>query len=135
MPHPLQLLLTEPRRLGVTITDGAWLRIIDLPDALAARSYAGSGDLVLDVTDEFCPSNAGRWRLTAASGTATVVRAGAESADLALDISDLAAVYLGAFRFSDLERAGRVRECRTGAVVEADAMFRTERAPLTTTMF
>ena len=33
------------------------------------------GDLVLDVEDELCPWNAGRWRLTAdASGTATCER-------------------------------------------------------------
>ena len=138
LPHPLQLLLTEPRRLGMTITDGSWLRIIDLPDALSARSYTGSGELVLDVTDEFCPANAGRWRLTASSGGgsgAAVVPAGDAAPDLALDISDVAAAYLGAFRFADLERAGRVRECRPGAAAEADALFRTDRAPMTSTMF
>lgn len=136
LPHPLQLLLTEPRRLGVTVTDGCWLRIIDLPDALGSRSYAGAGELVLDVTDAFCPGNAGRWRLTAGSGGATsVVPALDDMPDLELDISDLAAVYLGAFRFADLARAGRVRECRPGAVAAADALFRPERAPHTSTMF
>jgi predicted acetyltransferase len=139
LPHPLQLLLTEPRRLGLTVTDGSWIRIIDLPDALASRAYASAGELVLDVTDEFCPSNAGNWRLTAVDGlgqpSATVVPAAGDPADLRLDISDVAAVYLGAFRFADLRRAGRVRECRPGAVEVADALFRTEVAPLTSTMF
>ena len=139
LPHPLQLLLTEPRRLGVTVTDGSWLRIVDLAEALRARAYAGTGELVLDVTDAFCPDNAGRWRLsvptTRASGTAIVAPAGDAAADLTLDISDVAAVYLGAFRFADLRRAGRVRECRPGAVEEADALFRTEGAPSNSTMF
>ncbi len=139
LPHPLQLLLTEPRRLGLTATDGSWLRIIDLAGALGARSYAGTGELVLDVTDAFCPDNAGRWRLTVPSGkdsgNAVAAAAGDDAPDLALDISDVAAVYLGAFRFADLQRAGRVRECRPGAVAEADALFRTARAPLTSTMF
>lgn len=135
LPHPLQLLLTEPRRLGLTVTDGSWIRIIDLAEALEARSYASSGELVLEVTDAFCPANDGRWRLSAASGRATVRPAPDADPDLILDISDVAAVYLGAFRFTDLRRAGRVRERRTGAVAEADALFRTEVAPLTSTMF
>ena len=139
LPHPLQLLLTEPRRLALTVGDGSWLRIIDLPDALAGRSYASSGELVLEVTDEFCPGNAGRWRLAAPAGRiasgAVVVPAGDVAPDLALDISDVAAVYLGAFRFADLWRAGRVNEVRPGAVAEADTLFRTNGAPLTTTMF
>jgi predicted acetyltransferase len=135
LPHPLQLLLTEPRRLGLTATDGSWIRIIVLADALEARSYAGSGELVLEVADAFCPANDGRWRLSAVSGHATVLPAPDAEPDLTLDISDVAAVYLGAFRFTDLRRAGRVRECRPGAVAAADALFRTEVAPLTSTMF
>jgi predicted acetyltransferase len=139
-PHPLQLMVTEPRRLGATLTDGTWLRILDLPAALEARAYRGSGTLVLDVTDAECPPNAGRWRLAVgvdvAVGRASVTSvAGSVAPDLTLDISDLAAVYLGAFRVADLAGAGRVRECRPGAVAAADDLFTTARAPSNTTMF
>ena len=37
VPHPLQSWLLEPRRLALTIVDGLWLRILDLPAALTAR--------------------------------------------------------------------------------------------------
>ena len=134
-PNPLQLLVTEPRRLGISTSDGTWVRILDLPDALAARGYRGSGQLVLDVTDEFCPWNAGRWRLQASDGAAIIEPAGDVPPDIALDIADVNAVYLGAFRFSDLRRAGRVRECRAGAIAEADVLFATDRNPFTSTMF
>lgn len=139
-PHPLQLMITEPRRLGVTVNDGMWLRIIDLPAALASRAYGGPGNLVIDLTDEFCPWNAGRWQLSvpaegAAGGASVEPAQSSAEVDLALDISDIAAVYLGAFRFADLVRAGRVRECRPGALVVADALFVTGRAPSNTTMF
>ena len=139
-PHPLQLMVTEPRRLGTALTDGTWLRILDLPAALTSRSYRGPGELVIEVTDEFCPWNAGRWQLSVpgdgAAGTAIAATAPSSArVDLALDISDIAAVYLGAYRFADLVRAGRVRECRPGAVVAADAMFLPSRAPSNTTMF
>jgi predicted acetyltransferase len=139
-PHPLQLMVTEPRRLGTTVTDGTWLRIIDLPAALEARAYRGPGTLVIDVTDEFCPWNAGRWRLAvdgdgAVGSTSVTAAPGSAVPDLTLDISDLAAVYLGAFRVSDLARAGRVRECRPGALATTDDLFTTARSPSNATMF
>jgi predicted acetyltransferase len=95
---------------------------------------------VLDVTDADRPANAGRWRL-AVEGDGTVgnasVTAAADSAapDLMLDISDVAALYLGAFRVPDLARAGRVRECRPGAIAAADDLFMTGRPPTNSTMF
>ena len=41
VPHPLMLQLTEPRRLGLNVREGMWLRLIDLKAALEARSYGG----------------------------------------------------------------------------------------------
>jgi len=141
-PHPLQLMVTEPRRLATTLNDGMWLRIIDLPATLAGRGYDLAGTLRMEVTDVFRPSNAGRWELSvhgrgaAGDGAARVARIDpASEVDLALDISDLAAVYLGAFRFADLAQAGRVRECRAGGLATADALFSTPRRPSNATMF
>jgi len=138
VPHPLQLALADPRALGLTAGDGLWVRLVDLPVALAARRYRAAGTLVLEVADAFCPWNAGRWRL-AASGepggaVATVERTDAP-ADLALDVADLAAAYLGAFRLSDLARAGRVEELTPGALRAADTLFAADRAPWCATMF
>jgi predicted acetyltransferase len=139
VPHPLQLMITEPRRLAMTLNDGMWLRIIDLPAALEARSYDGPGSVVLEVSDDFCPSNAGRWRLDVPRGDATraVVTPASPAAevDLSLDIGAAAAVYLGAFTFRDLVHAGRARECRPDAVARVDALFATRQAPSNTTMF
>jgi predicted acetyltransferase len=76
---------------------------------------------VLEVTDSFCPWNEGAYRL---DGSQT-----SESADLRLDVADLAAVYLGGFTFGEFLRAGRVEEVVDDAVARADGLFRTERAP------
>jgi predicted acetyltransferase len=140
VPHPLSMLVTEPRRLAGTTSDGTWLRIIDLRAALEGRRFRGPGTVTFDVTDDFCPENAGRWQLTipGTDGVAEVTRAatsGDPPADLALDIRDLAAVYLGAFRFGDLAGVGRVTECRPGALAEADALFATSAAPWNATAF
>jgi predicted acetyltransferase len=137
VPHPLILELTEPRRMGLVVREGLWLRILDVAAALEGRGYASAGSLAFELTDEFRPANAGRWRLTAGSGPddrATVGRSDDEP-DLALDVSDLATVYLGAFRFADLARSGRVRECRPGAIADADRLFASTATAWCSTMF
>ena len=64
LDEPLQHLVDEPRRLGLTVADALWIRIVDLPRALSARRYATDVDVVLEVTDPLIPANTGRWRLT-----------------------------------------------------------------------
>jgi predicted acetyltransferase len=126
--HPLLLLLAEPRRARLRIGDGLWLRIVDVPAALAARAYEHDGSLVLEVTDEFLPDAAGRWRLTVGDGQATVEPTDSR-ADLRLDVADLGAVYLGAFDFAELARAGRTHELSPGAWARADDIFATPLRP------
>jgi predicted acetyltransferase len=117
--HPLFLLLEQPRRMRFRLADSLWLRLVDVGAALAARSL--EGDVVLEVGDAFCPWNHGRYAL---DGSKTM-----ENPDLRLDVSDLGSVYLGAFTFAQLQRAGRVEELSPDAVSRADAAFRTDRAP------
>jgi hypothetical protein len=89
--HPLLLLVSEPRRLGLRIADGVWLPIVDVAAALAARRYVGSGSLVLEVSNGFMPEWAGRWRLAVEAGAARVEPT-TDPTDLALDVTDLGAV-------------------------------------------
>ncbi len=124
VPHQLALQVEDVNRLGITVGDGIYLRVIDLAAALEARSYAGSGSLTLEVTDTFIPANGGRWRLDVQDGAGSV-SATTDDPDLVLDISDVAVIYLGAFTFSDLARAGRATECRAGAIADADRLFTT----------
>ena len=100
------------------------MRLVDVGAALSARTYAGDDAVVLDVRDEFCPWNEGRWKVEGGAATRTE-----DAADLALDVADLGSVYLGGFTFRDLGRAGRVEELREGAIDRADASFRTDGAP------
>ena len=136
-PNPLLLMITEPRRLNMSLADAIYVRIIDLKGALEGRRYRGPGNVVFEVSDEDVPANAGRWRLTVgADGAGSLAAAAAsDAADLLVDIRDLASVYLGAYRFGDLAAAGRVRECRPGAIADADALFATSTAPWNSTMF
>ncbi len=126
--HPLLLMMAEPRRLGLRLADGLWLRLLDIEAALGARSYAGDGSLVFDLSDQFLPDLAGTWQLDVAGGRATIGRTNA-APELALDVADLGAVYLGAFSFGQLERGDRLRAAVPDAVTRADAMFNTAIQP------
>ena len=74
------------------------------------------------------PANAGRWRLDT-TGAAPAVERTEDDADIRLDMRDLAAMYLGGFRFAELLQAMRGEELTEGATVRLDKMFRTDRAP------
>lgn len=124
LDHPLFLLLAEPRRMRFQIGDGTWVRLIDVEAALAARSYDADTQVVIELTDQFLPENAGRWRLGAHGAERTNA-----AAELALDVTGLGSVYLGGFSFADLVRGSRATELTAGAVERADALFRTSVQP------
>ncbi|HEY0933958.1 MAG TPA: GNAT family N-acetyltransferase [Trebonia sp.] len=134
-PDPLLFQLLDPRRARLRVSDGLWVRIIDLPAALTRRAYAGPVDMVLEVSDALLAGNAGRWRLRArSSGTggaeagATCQRTG-EPADLALDVRELGAAYLGGTRLGTLAAAGLVRELRPGSLGPLSAALTWDPAP------
>jgi predicted acetyltransferase len=124
LDHPLFLLLAEPRRMKFQVNDGVWVRILDVPAALSARTFSGDGAVVLDVRDAFMPESAGRYRV-AADG---VERTDAE-AEIALDVSALGSVYLGGFTFRQLAESFRADEVVDGAIERADALFATSIEP------
>ena len=124
MDHPLFFLLARPREMKFRVHDGLWIRLVDLPGALAARRLGEGAPVVVEVTDAFCDWNAGRWRIDGSGAK----RTDAEP-ELACDITALGSVYLGGFSFRRLARAGRVTELREGAAARADALFPADQAP------
>jgi predicted acetyltransferase len=133
--EPLRWMLADPRRLRVTaINDDLWLRLIDIPVALAARRYAGTGRLVFAIDDAFLPENTGSYALVCGPDGAECRRTD-EAAELALGVAELGAAYLGGVRFSTLAAAGRVEERSPGALARADALFAAEAVPYSGTPF
>ncbi|QGQ19755.1 GNAT family N-acetyltransferase [Cellulomonas sp. JZ18] len=113
-------LLVDPRPARARLADNVWVRLLDLPAALAARRYPAPLDVVLDVRDGLLPDNAGRWRVVApAGGTAEVARTDAEP-DVLLDVRELGAAYLGGRSLAAMARAGLVT-VRAGVDVDAVA--------------
>lgn len=126
--EPLLWLVREPRRLHFMLSDGVWIRLVDVPAALAARAFAGDGRVVFEVTDEFCPWNEGRYALEVAEGEVACARTD-DSPDIACRVNELASTYLGGASFAALARAGLIDERTQGGIDRADALFRCDPAP------
>ncbi|MFB9239579.1 GNAT family N-acetyltransferase [Plantactinospora siamensis] len=134
--EPLPHLVADPRRLAARLGDGLWIRLIDLPAALAARRYAAPVDAVLEVTDQRIPANAGRWRLTAAGPDAPARCAATDApADLTMDVRELGAAYLGGTSLGTLAAAGRVVEHRPGGLAAVATAFGWPVPPISIEVF
>jgi len=122
----LPWLVDDPRGVKPSIADHGWLRILDVPAALAARTYAAPASVTLRVTDPLGYAE-GCWRVDIADGRATATPTDAE-ADIELTVVDLSAAYLGGFPLAVLAAAGRVRG-RAEAIDALGLALRSTRAP------
>ncbi|MET8070533.1 GNAT family N-acetyltransferase [Streptomyces sp. NPDC005271] len=125
---PWQHLVSDIRRCDVRLRDSLHVRLVDVGAALEARTYTTPVDVVLEVTDSFCPWNEGRWRLTGDAKGASCGRT-SDAPDLRLGVRELGAAYLGGVSLAALAGAGRVQEARKGALAEASAAFLSVVAP------
>jgi predicted acetyltransferase len=126
---PLEWLLTDGRAARRTwIGDDYWLRILDLPAALAARRYAVTDRLVLEVVDAEGGYAQGRYLLDAGPEHAEC-RPSTENADLQLSQRALAGIYLGGSTVRAQLLSGLLEEETPGAAHRLQLMFATERAP------
>ena len=126
----LPWMLADPRRLQRVPRDGLWLRIVDVAASLPLRSYSSDGSLVLDVQDQFCPWNQGRFELEAGPEGADCRPTNA-SPDLSITVSGLASAYLGTVSFTALAQTGLVEELSPGSLLRADRMFAVQQQPWT----
>lgn len=122
---PLPYLLVDARQAKTTSrTDALWLRLMDVPSALAARNYLYDVTAVLDVNDGF-RSDGGRFALRIRDGVASCETTEAP-ADVVLGLDALGSVYLGAHSVSALATAGRVHCGDRRLLLDLDAAFRSE---------
>ncbi|MEZ0141754.1 GNAT family N-acetyltransferase [Microbacterium sp. NRRL B-14842] len=120
LDDPLPWLVGDPRGVTQEVHDHGWLRVLDVPAALTARSYAAPLDTVLRIEDALGFA-AGTWRLRIdAEGQARVEAAPDTGADLVLDVSALSSIYAGSIRVAALHGAGRI----AGAPAAVEALDR-----------
>jgi Sterol carrier protein domain/Acetyltransferase (GNAT) domain len=143
---PVLHMLADPRAARVSVRDALWVRLIDVPAALRQRKYAAPVDVVIEVIDDICPWNNGRWRLRthepasplpgpggSYAGQMGAVSATCEPAsdppDLTMPVAALGAAHLGGTRLGALAAAGIVTELRAGALASASAALSWDPAP------
>jgi predicted acetyltransferase len=122
--------LRDIRRYRVKrLDDWLWIRPLDIPAALEARTYGTADRIVIEVLDEFRPANTGCYVIDGGPDGATCTRVddGVEP-DLRLPVDVLGAMYLGGVPVSTLAVAGRLLGS-PDAVARADAMFRSTPEP------
>ena len=117
LPH----LVGDSRRVERVVSDGMWVRILDVPGALTARRYPVAGRLVLEVADPFRGSASGTFVLEGGPDEAHCEPSDAPP-DLRLDVRELGSLYLGGVTATELHRAGLI-EGDEAAVRLADLMF------------
>jgi predicted acetyltransferase len=125
---PTPLWLHDGRRAGlVDRSDHLWVRILDVPAALTARTYGCEARLVLEVDDPMGFAG-GRFALEASPSGATCAPT-TDEPDLAVPVGALGAAYLGGQTIARLAASDWVDERRPGAVAAATTLFAGARAP------
>ena len=135
--EPLPWLLTNARAAAISdVGDGLWVKLLDIPTALAARTYEREGSVVLEIVERDGVDGERRTRvlLDASGGGATCAET-TRSPDLTLDASALASAYLGGARLREAVIARGVDEHRPGALATADALFATFDPPWCSSFF
>jgi predicted acetyltransferase len=133
---PLLYLLADLRRARTKVSDGLWVRIIDIAAALAQRHYAREVDAVIEVTDDLLPANAGRWHLRAGpAGAGASCERTSAPADVVLPVASLGAAYLGGTRLGTLARAGLAAELRPGTLAALSTAMSWDPVPWSPMIF
>ncbi|GAA1832125.1 GNAT family N-acetyltransferase [Pseudonocardia ailaonensis] len=129
---PLELFLTDPRAARTTgIVDETWLRLLDVPAALAARAWGDADPVRIRVHDRLLPGNEGVHVI----GGSDAGTAAEGEADLECDVAALAMAYLGDRRPSELVASGWWSAHDPAAVTRADVLFATPTTPWSGTFF
>ncbi|HUQ56613.1 GNAT family N-acetyltransferase [Lentzea sp.] len=121
-------LFEDPRVVHTKdVFDEIWLRLVDVPRMLSARTYGAVEPVVIEVHDDLLPANSGSYRVSA-DGAERVE----EQPDLTIPVDLLGAVYLGDTTFSQLAATKRIEGTR---LADADALFAVAQKPICGTFF
>ncbi|WP_033287503.1 GNAT family N-acetyltransferase [Amycolatopsis jejuensis] len=131
LDEPTPLLFTDPRMAKTENSgDESWLRLVDVPAALAGRTYAAAEPVVLEVHDRALPGNDGRYRVGPHGAERTE-----EAPALRLSVDTLAMLYFGTWRASALASTGRIEVLDPAASAPADVLFSTRESAWCGTFF
>jgi predicted acetyltransferase len=131
LDESVRYLVADLRSVKAEQQDGTYARLVDVPHALEARRYLADIDVTIRIEDPLLSYNNGTIRLEAGRDGAAVTRVtrGRRRPDLAMNIRDLSAIYLGGTPLAALARAGLVTERTKGAAAATGAAFAWSQPP------
>jgi predicted acetyltransferase len=126
---PSPLLVQEASKLGRTMSEGLFLRVVDAERALALRPYGERGRLAIEVReDPLCDWNEGVFQLEADCDEQRVTRTSGVP-DLTVPPRSLATLVAGHSSATQLARAGLLDAKDDSVLAKADRMFATTFRP------
>jgi predicted acetyltransferase len=125
--------VTSVRSLRRQLCDSLWIRLLDVPRALAGRRYRERGRIRIGVHDATVPDCSGTYELESDGDVASCARVDAPP-DVELPAEVLGAVYLGGTDLAGPARAGLVRGSPE-AVAATGRLFAWTPAPWCPEMF
>ena len=124
---PLWWKLVDPRRVERKRTDALWVRIMDVPAALEARTYESDGSIRIGVEDPFRPGTSGVYELAVSEGVGRSLAVDGD-AGVTLGIDVLGALYLGGSTALSMATAGLI-DGADDRILELHRLFRTDVEP------
>jgi predicted acetyltransferase len=122
---PLLYMLRDERAVHIaSVSDGLWLKVLDVEGLFGARSYATDDTLVID------SGELGRWSIGASGCKETD-----NDPDVTMSPVELGAISLGGSSVAAMVRARRIVEHTPGAAVRLDALLASDPLPYPTTHF
>jgi predicted acetyltransferase len=131
LDDPLALALDDSERVNRSIQDEFMLRVVDVPQAIAARPPAlGSpeGAFTVHIADASAPWNQGMWRIESTGGVLHALK-GKGAAQIQTDAPTFAAIYDGYLRTTDAVRTGLAECTDTEAASLADRILASDHPP------
>jgi predicted acetyltransferase len=119
---PLPYLLTDHRVARVAhYEDDLWLRIMDIPTTLEARTYQADVSAAVEISDGFRREGS-RFAFEVRDGRARCTPT-STPADVRMELDVLGSLYLGAHKASSFALANRLHAVDSGLLARLDAAF------------
>lgn len=129
LDEPLWWMIADQRAAKITVTDHQYVRILDVPAALASRRFGAADTIALEVDDPLGIAGGTFVLTTDAEGRASVEAVDAPPPGvplLRLGVRELSSLFLGGVSVSTLARAGRAQTDDRARIAR---VFQTVEAP------
>ncbi|HIB35539.1 MAG TPA: hypothetical protein EYO26_03920 [Dehalococcoidia bacterium] len=125
----LESLLISPGDLNARLTTGLWIRVVDVINALEARTYEQKGEIILKVEDSIIKDNNNTYLLNTNDKSSPKCKITHNNPDIEITIQGLSEIYLGTFDLNNLIASGNINIKNKKIINTIKEIFNTEAKP------